>query len=156
MQYIIDGHNLIGRLPDISLDDPDDEAKLVQKLSGWVARTRCKCVVIFDSGLPAGKSRMSNRGVQVVFSNHRTTADTLLMERIRKEPNPKMTTIVSSDNEVLSMARRRKMNTLKSQEFADLLKIRAAPGKPGPDVAADLKLTEDEVEEWMQIFEGKL
>jgi S-adenosylhomocysteine hydrolase len=34
MPYMIDGHNLIGKLPDISLDDPNDEALLVQKLAG--------------------------------------------------------------------------------------------------------------------------
>ena len=33
--YLIDGHNLIGQLPDLSLTDPDDEAKLVQKLTGF-------------------------------------------------------------------------------------------------------------------------
>ena len=37
MNYLIDGHNLIGQLPDISLDDPNDEALLVQKLSGFCA-----------------------------------------------------------------------------------------------------------------------
>jgi len=29
MPLLIDGHNLIGQIPDISLSDPDDEAKLV-------------------------------------------------------------------------------------------------------------------------------
>ncbi len=32
MHYLIDGHNLIAQISDISLDDPDDEAKLVLRL----------------------------------------------------------------------------------------------------------------------------
>ena len=32
MLYLIDGHNLIGQMPGLSLDDPHDEAKLVERL----------------------------------------------------------------------------------------------------------------------------
>jgi hypothetical protein len=32
MPFLIDGHNLIGALPDLDLDDPDDEARLVERL----------------------------------------------------------------------------------------------------------------------------
>ena len=59
MAYLIDGHNLIGQLPDLSLNDPNDEAKLVQKLIGFAARQQKRVVVVFDSGLPGGKSRLS-------------------------------------------------------------------------------------------------
>ena len=59
MTYLIDGHNLIAQFPGMSLDDPNDEAMLVQKLSGFVARSKRRCVVVFDYGLPGGKSRMS-------------------------------------------------------------------------------------------------
>ena len=52
MHYLIDGHNLIGALPDISLEDPDDEVKLILVLRSWaVARRRREVTVIFDGGL---------------------------------------------------------------------------------------------------------
>ncbi|GAB4513442.1 MAG: NYN domain-containing protein [Anaerolineae bacterium] len=152
MAYLIDGHNLIGQLPDISLDDPNDEAKLVQKLAGFAGRLRVKVVVVFDHGLPGGKSRMSSGSVQVVFASHKTTADRVMIERIQKEPNPKSWIVVSSDNAVLAMARRRQMQTLKSPEFAQILRRPPPAAKPGPDVAADLVLSEEEVEEWLAIF----
>ena len=38
MPFLIDGHNLIGRMPGISLDDPDDEARLVAQLRAFCAR----------------------------------------------------------------------------------------------------------------------
>ena len=37
MPHLIDGHNLIASLPDIGMDDPNKEAKLVNKLKSWAA-----------------------------------------------------------------------------------------------------------------------
>ena len=37
MPILIDGHNLIAKLPDLRLDDPDDEAKLVARLRAYYA-----------------------------------------------------------------------------------------------------------------------
>ena len=153
MPYLIDGHNLIGRLPDISLDDPNDEAQLVQKLAGFTARTRKRCVVVFDNGLPGGESSMSTRAVKVIFAaSHYTTADRVMMARIRKERDAVAWTVVSSDNEVLDAARRYHMKTLTSAEFARLLENTAV--RPGMDVAEDVHLSEGEIDEWLRIFDG--
>lgn len=152
MPYLIDGHNLIGRLGDISLTDPNDEAQLVQKLVGFAARTRGRCVVVFDHGLPGGASSMSTRSVKVVFAPTGSDADRVMIERIRREARPQEWTVVSSDNAVLSTARRRKMQTLTSAEFARLLQRPAPPDKPGPDEAADVRLSDAEIEEWLRVF----
>jgi predicted RNA-binding protein with PIN domain len=153
MPYMIDGHNLIGKLPDISLDDPNDEALLVQKLAGFAARTGKNCLVVFDYGLPGGSSRMSSRAVQVVFASARSTADRVMMERIKKVPDPVNWTVVSSDNDVMATARLHRMSTMHSDEFARLLEA------PPPKVvdageAADVHLSEDEVDEWLDLFGG--
>lgn len=152
MPYLIDGHNLIGQLPDISLDDPNDEALLVQKLTGFVARTRQKCVVVFDSGLPGGESRLSTHGVKVIFASHLTNADQVLLERIKKCGHPQAWTVVSSDHHILNAAVRRGMNTLRSTAFADLLQRPASPPKPGIDEDANVHLSRDEVDEWLRLF----
>ncbi|MBC7812658.1 MAG: NYN domain-containing protein [Burkholderiales bacterium] len=154
MPYLIDGHNLIGQLPDISLDDPNDEAQLVQKLSGFAARTSKHCVVIFDNGLPGGQSRMSTSAVQVIFAPHHQTADSVMLSRIRAERNPQPWTVVSSDNVVLDAARERRMAVLRSPEFAALLR---PPAKPDPKKidageAADVHLSPKEVDEWLKLF----
>jgi uncharacterized protein len=155
MQYLIDGHNLIGRLPDLSLDDPNDEAQLVQKLAGFSARTKSKCTVIFDKGLPAGQSRMSTGSVKVVFAPRHSSADQVMIQRINKVSNPQMWTVVSSDNEVLNAAIRRKMKTLKSADFAALMQRPPPPDRPGRDIDADLRLSADEVDEWLRLFRKK-
>lgn len=122
MPYLIDGHNLIGALPDIDIEDPDDEAKLVIKLRGFVARKKTKCTVIFDGGLPGGASRMSSRSVEVIFaSTQHTNADALLKIRIDNIRDVKSWTLVSSDREIADFARRRRMRQLTAQDFVQEL-----------------------------------
>lgn len=155
MPYLIDGHNLIGQLSDIHLTEEHDEARLVQKLIGFAARTGKQIVVVFDAGLPGGTSRMSTRSVQVVFASHRSSADRVMLERLRKFPDPLNWTIVSSDHEVLSAAKVRRMQIMRSPEFAALLNQPPPPPKPDPGEAKDVHLSPKEVEEWLLLFKGK-
>jgi uncharacterized protein len=152
MPYLIDGHNLIGQLPDISLDDPFDEAQLVQKLSGFVARAKQKCVVIFDHGLPGGASRMGNKSVKVIFASSPSNADQLIMKRIRNERSPSSWTVVSSDNEVLNMARRHKMRAVRASDFIQLLRRPTPPPQPDVGEVADVQLSPSEIEQWLAEF----
>ncbi|MCU0481352.1 MAG: NYN domain-containing protein [Anaerolineae bacterium] len=151
MSYLIDGHNLIGQLPDLALDDPDDEAKLVQRLVGWSARTRRPCTVVFDAGLPGGTSRMSTQMVRVVFASHTSSADKVIIDRIYKEKHPKNWIVVSSDNGVLDIAKRQGMQVLKSSEFARLLE-RPVPIRPDAGEEVHVNLSDDEVDEWLKLF----
>lgn len=152
MPYLIDGHNLIGQLPDISLGEPDDEAKLVQKLIGFVARTGKQCVVVFDQGLPGGRSRMSTQKIEVVFANTRSNADRVIMDRIVKAKDPGQWTVVSNDNAVLLAGRQRKMKTLKSAEFAPMLVPAPKPKPRDDDSPSNIHVSAAEVEEWLKIF----
>ena len=151
MRYIIDGHNLIGALPELSLDDPDDEAKLVLRLRSFAARTGRNCTVIFDHGLPGGKSSLSNRAVQVVFASMRSSADRVLRERMKKLPQPRGWTVVSSDEEVLGFARRRQMQTLRSAQFVALLE-RPQTVAPDPGEDPNAQSSPEEVEAWLAAF----
>jgi hypothetical protein len=78
-----------------------------------------------------------------------------MMNRISGIQNPKEWTVVSSDNTVLAAAKRRKMSTLKSAEFASLIERPIPPDKPGMDEAADVKLSPKEVDEWLALFNEK-
>lgn len=153
MPFIIDGHNLIGQMPDISLRDPDDEAKLVVKLTGFCARERRICVVIFDKGVPGGVSHLTNSVVKVLFASPGFTADQIILARIdaiRDKPN---WTIVSSDNYVLNAAKQNGMRYIRSHEFAHRLRT---PKKQKTDWRdkedMDIYVPPEEVEEWLRVF----
>jgi hypothetical protein len=130
MHYLIDGHNLIGKMPDISLTDPDDVVNLVLRLRQWTAaRQKRRVTVIFDGGLPGGAARhLSSRPVKVIFA-----------------------TEGSSDREVQAAAKARKMPLVLSGTFAARLK----PDPSERDVSetpAEPSLDEEEVAEWLELF----
>ena len=148
MPLLIDGHNLIGRLPDLRLDDPDDEAKLVARLRTYCARTRKRITVVFDRGLPGGCSlELSGGGVEAVFASTGHTADGILCERVRRARDPHGLTVVTSDREVIAAARTRGARVVRSEEFAAQLGVKAEA-----DVKADVRLSAKEVEEWLRVF----
>lgn len=152
MPYLIDGHNLIARLPDISLDDPNDEAKLVIKLRGYCSKHSKRCTVVFDGGIPGGYSTMSTKAVKVIFASaFHTNADNIIKQRIKKIPDANNWTIISSDNEVLDFARQYKMNTLTSADFAEQMRIQPRT-EDSRGEATHVHVTPDEVDEWLDIF----
>ncbi len=150
MPFLIDGHNVIAALPDIDLEDPDDEAKLVVKLRAWSGRTRRKAIVIFDGGIPGGPSRvLSTPEVRVVFAaKYHSTADRIIRERLSSLPDAPNWTVVSSDHEVLDNARHIGAKVLTAQEFAGQLNQVLEVEKEKPEAASA-----GEVAAWLEIFE---
>jgi predicted RNA-binding protein with PIN domain len=151
MPLLIDGHNLIGRLPDLHLDDPDDEAKLTARLRVYCARTGKRVTVVFDRGLPGGRSQeLSGGGVEVVFAATGRTADGILRARIRRARDPRGLIVVTSDREVVATAQARGARVVRAEEFA----ARLSEPQPVP-AGRDVQLSVEEVEEWLSVFEGK-
>ncbi|GIV81261.1 MAG: hypothetical protein KatS3mg051_0615 [Anaerolineae bacterium] len=152
MRYLIDGHNLIDQLPDISLSDPDDEVRLVERLKGFCARQRCRCTVVFDQGLPGGKARdLSNSQVEVVFAYSGSSADRVIIARLRNVRDRKGITVVSGDQSIVAEARRLKIAVISSAEFARRMGQRAIP-RNTDDKPLDRPLTRDELSEWERFF----
>jgi len=153
MRYLIDGHNLIGQLPDLSLADEHDEAQLVLLLKQFAAGRKAHITVIFDHGIPGGRSNLSGGTVEVVFAGSHTNADRILRERIGSEKQPGQVTVVSSDHEVIAAARARKITVARSSEFAVQLTMAAPrPARRKGPPADERRLSEAEVDEWMHLF----
>ena len=153
-KLLIDGHNLIGQTPGLSLADPNDEQKLIVLLRRYAARKNARIVVVFDSGNPGWKSKeLSGGNVTAIFAGSHTIADRILMERIRELKQPGDWVVVSSDREVLQAAQQRKMNMWGSAEFAR--KLGPAPQRDAsaePPTPKDSGLTKSEVDEWLRLF----
>lgn len=152
MPYLIDGHNLIAGLPDIRLDDPDDEAKLVNKLRSFVAGGGKKCSVVFDGGIPGGQSAMSNNAVKVTFAAaERSNADSIIKRRIQRSRDAKFWIVVTSDHEVLNFARRYGLRTMTASEFARLLR---SNGENQRDLGEEIdpEIHDDDLDYWIRQF----
>ncbi len=168
--WLVDGHNLIGQLQDLSLDDPYDDAKLTMAIRSYCMRSRSKATVIFDNGLPGGVSReLSNSDVTVIFAPPRTSADSLLMRRARDIGNLNDVILVTSDRRIRRLAFAYGMETMVSEEFALLIGFRPVEVEPTPEQPAPAPrvqvvyeknpnpyVSPQEVAYWLPIFKRKL
>ena len=159
MHYLIDGHNLIGKMQDIELDDPDDEVKLVLRLRSWSASGRKrKITLIFDQGLPGGEEKgLSSGQVKVIFAPAGRSADSLLLSRIENVRNPGEYTLVSSDRRIIRLAESRRMPVLRSEAFAIRMGQEQAQrmGNLATESVDDPQMNAGEVEMWLDIFTGE-
>ncbi len=157
-KLLIDGHNLIGQTPGLSLADPYDGQKLIVMLRQYAARKQARIVVVFDSGTAShagGKSKeLSGGNVTAIFAGSHTIADRSLMERIRELKQPGDWVVVSSDREVQQAGLRRKMTVWNSAEFAR--KLGTSPQREAePPEPKDSGLTQAEVDEWLKVFKRR-
>lgn len=151
MPFIIDGHNLIGAMKKIQLDDPDDEARLVAELRRFCAHTRRQVTVYFDRGAPGLRSPKDAGGLSIRFVRSPRSADQAISQHLnRLKGSARNWTVVSSDQEVQASARRVGARLLSSTEFARML---AAPD-PGSDEdeKPGAEMSEDDVSEWQRLF----
>ncbi|RME47446.1 MAG: hypothetical protein D6791_05820 [Chloroflexi bacterium] len=155
MKYLIDGHNLIAQLPDLSLTDPEDEMKLVRLLARWRWRHKNPPVtVIFDPGESPvyGRRRRRQSGISIRYAPFGSSADILLIRLIEKSRRPAQLTVVSSDREIQLAAQRVGAHVIPADTFAGEL---TAPAPPREETPRDEPLSPEEVEAWLELFEGR-
>jgi uncharacterized protein len=153
MHLLVDGHNLIGQLPDISLADADDEARLVLLLRGYAARKRGRQVlVVFDRGVYGHPQQLNGYSVSCHFAKSPQDADTQLIRRIRALKRPGEWALVSSDRAVARVAEECKVRVIGAREFAARLLAPAASPSDRREEKPDVRLSEAEIAEWLEIF----
>ncbi|GAB4536925.1 MAG: NYN domain-containing protein [Anaerolineae bacterium] len=149
MTIWIDGHNLIGKMPGLWLDQPDDEEQLLERLRAYRARTGKRLVVYFDHGVTyQSPVRWSKGGISVRQAGSGQSADALMIRDLRRHHHPPELTIVTSDHAIQRVARQLKARVIDSMTFATEL---TRPPQKGN--SADMPpLSEEEVKEWLTIF----
>jgi uncharacterized protein len=128
MTYIIDGHNLIGVLPDIHLADPGDEARLLRRLRAHRTRhSSGPMIVFFDAGSSGGGSRprrpSAGTAIEARFANPGQTADDAIVAFLRGVAQPGQYAVVTDDQELTWRVRALGASTIRASEFA----VRLAP-----------------------------
>ncbi|MEJ2013533.1 MAG: NYN domain-containing protein [Anaerolineales bacterium] len=153
MPYLIDGHNLIAALPDLSLRDPDDEQALIIRLQVYCSQQRHKAIVFFDQGRFADQVFRSGAWLRVHFVRPPRTADDAMRSELarigREAPN---WTVISSDREVQAAAREAGAKVVRSGVFARQLGRAANTGEIGKP---DRTLNPGEIEEWLALFRSE-
>jgi len=150
MPYIIDGHNLIPKIPGLSLRDPDDEMRLVEQLQRYCAHRNTRVEVYFDRAEAGRAGRRGFGAVTAIFVRQGRTADQAIAARVRKLGKQAHNwVVVSSDHEVQQAARWAGARVLTSEAFAAEL---AAPRRGNAAAEKPTAPAEDELEEWLRLF----
>jgi predicted RNA-binding protein with PIN domain len=149
MPLLIDGHNLIAQLPDLHLDESNDEAQLVERLRRYQAHTGKQLTIFFDGGLPGGPAaNLSTSKVKVVFASTGRSADALIINRVRRSPDPQALTVVTSDQGIAAFVARQGARVVPAETFAAELDT-----PPPPTESNDVILSRTEMDEWLALFE---
>lgn len=154
MNLLVDGHNLIGQMPHLSLADADDEARLVLLLRRYTTAKRGRrVVVVFDRGVYGHPDRLDGYGVTCVFARSPQDADAQLAQRLRSIDRPREWAVVTSDRAVARAAQERGVRVIDSRDFA----ARLVAGERGrrrtaPAETRERPPSQAEVEEWLRLF----
>ncbi len=161
MNYIIDGHNLISKIPGLDLSMLDDEQRLIEHLIRFGQHSRGKIEVYFD-GAPLGQGVRHNYGrVQAHFVSVSQTADDAIHARlVRLGRATQNWVVVTSDRSVQAAAREAHAGVMNAEDFASHIQtsLRQASlqaSHAGTEPAPDQPLSEAEVEEWLAIFKER-
>ena len=156
MPFIIDGHNLIPKLPGMSLKALDDEMQLVEVLQEFCRLQRKQAEVFFDNAPPGGARIRSFGSVTARFIRQGHTADDAIRGYLGRLGNAARNwTVVSSDLAVQAAARAARAQPMSSEAFARLLgqTLQAPEQEAGKDSPAALE--SDELDDWLKLFGEK-
>jgi uncharacterized protein len=152
MQFLIDGHNLIPKVPGLSLKDPDDEEKLVGLLQVYCRVKRQKVEVYFDGATPGSSSKKTHGQIVAHYVRKGRTADQAMIERMHKIGRQGSNwTVVSSDHQVIREARDMRFHLVSSEVFARNL-LNAWQENEQNGGHNDDRPDDKEIEEWLRLF----
>ena len=153
MPYIVDGHNLIPRLPDIKLSDLDDEIKLIAILQRYADQRGSRIEVYFDKA-PATKARTEEHGdVEAHFIHQDSTADQAIKSRIKElDKRAKNWTVVSSDRDILAEAKSYRCRIISSTDFAKELLHEPDPPPLEEEKDLDPEISSQDLDYWLGQF----
>lgn len=117
--YIIDGNNLIGKIPSIKkLQRSNKQAsreKISYLLGRYFAKRKASVSLHFDGH--TGES-IKVSGIKIKYSENRT-ADEKIKTEIERSKNPKNIIVVTSDNNVAEFAKVCSCQIIKSEDFSN-------------------------------------
>ncbi|MHC1739569.1 MAG: NYN domain-containing protein [Anaerolineaceae bacterium] len=155
MILVIDGHNLIPKIPGLNLQDLDDEPKLIRLVQEYCRHKRASADLFFDGALPGFDSGIKGGLVHIHSIRKGKTADEAIIQFLdQKGKSAHNYTLVSSDHHVQVQARSLGAAVLSSDQFArDLIEtLRRSEENPSGE---SKPLSSSEIDEWLEIFNPK-
>ena len=163
MGFLIDGFNLIYKFPELeglmyegklnaARKGLLDILKEYQKIKPGSIR------VVFDGKRDHGDSlRRETIGKIEVYYSQDLSADFLIKQFIKQEINPRMTTVVTSDKDIIFYVNRFRAVVLKSEDCAAQIikEIEQQNEIKQPEKNIDPILSDDELSYWEELFKNR-
>ncbi len=162
-QLLIDGFNLIYKFPELEEFMLKGQLKnamqgLLRILKDYQSITKKKIRVVFDGKKEEGLGlHREKSGKLDIYYSIDYSADFLIMQFIKKDPRPRMTTVVSSDNEILFYVNRFRTPTLKSEHFAQIIikLLNKEEEEILPEKEEKINLSPEELNFWERLFKSR-
>jgi len=163
MPLLIDGFNLIYKFPDLEAmmyENRLGDARrgLLEKLKEYQKIKKFPIRVVFDGKKEPSVNMKSERiGSIDVYYSLDYSADFLIKQFIKKDINPRMTTVVTSDKDIQFYVKRFRARIQTSEKFAEHLVsvIEEFYAEKIPEKDDDPVLSEDEISVWERLFRGR-
>jgi len=155
MPYIIDGHNLIPKLPGLSLDEIDDETKLISMLQEFCRLERKQAEVFFDNSPPGSPKARVYGVVTARFIRQESSADDAIRLRLQRlGRSARNWTVVSSDQAIQAAARVARSQFISSEVFANKVVQQLEERSHNQFEEREKEMDEGELEEWLRMFDA--
>lgn len=151
MPIIIDGHNLIPKIPGLSLHDADDELHLIELLQVYCQHSRKQVEVFFDNASPGQPAARSFGLVKARFIREGRSADQAIQDKLTKlGRSARNWTVVSSDRQVLAAARAAHARVLTAEEF--WREMQTSSRAASSDEKPPNEVYPEDLDEWLRLF----
>ena len=167
MPLLIDGFNLIYKFPDLEgmmyLGQLNGaRAGLLDKLKEYQRLKKTAICVVFDGKKDKAIETTNEKiGKIDVYYSLDYSADYLIKQFIKKELNPKMTTVVTSDKDIIFYINRFGAKNITSEKFAEIVNSAFAEEleeRQLQSISAEKEnpsVTEEEISYWQKLFRKK-
>ncbi|MBP9023315.1 MAG: NYN domain-containing protein [Spirochaetes bacterium] len=158
---LIDGFNLIYKFP--HLEEMMYEKNLIGAMHGLVdliadysVKAKKKSVIIFDGKRKEGDNTEKEKvkGVQLIYS-HDLSADYVIMQSIKYDKQPKMTSVITSDKAIIGYLRKFGTPVVKSEDFAPLVTKVLDETEKAEEKPSDVSLSDEELSFWEKLFSSR-
>lgn len=154
-KMIIDGHNLIPKIPGIRLEDADDEERLIQIIQEYCRLTRTQAELFFDGATTPGNKPHKSGLARVHFIQIGRTADSAIIDFLRQAgKNAKTLRVASSDRRIQAEARGLGCEVISSEALAAEIRAVLSSDQAVSD-KREKQPSAQEVDEWLQEFQEK-
>ena len=156
---IIDGYNVLHASRWLSSSWKGVDRRRFCMLLAQLAKHRGDNITVVFDALPSdpGSAFPASATLEVIYSGHNRTADDVIIQMVNSSSGPRDLTVVSSDRQIRSAAKRRGCKLVRAGEFIKSAAEQLAQAKhlaqnPPEPTEKHKGLTSDQTKQWLIEF----